>query len=211
VNNYDIKRERPDLYRATKAFTTPTVPRLGYLMADGHGDPNTAHEYRDVVMALYTLSYGVRALAKQELNRTHTVGPLEGLWSATDLEVFRTRQKSAWEWTMMIVQPDWITEPLVARARERVSSAKPDLRALDRVRFEGFTEGDCVQTLYVGPYDQEGPTIARLHEYAVEELGLELRDRHHEIYLSDPRRTDPSRLRTILRQPVLRPTSNDNG
>ncbi|MFD7449581.1 GyrI-like domain-containing protein [Kitasatospora sp. NPDC059827] len=202
MDNYDVKKERPGLYSAgRRKFEVIDVPRMRFLMADGHGNPNTSPEYAEVVTALYTTSYAVRAVAKQELGRIHTVGPLEGLWSSKDLEVFRTREKDAWDWTLMIVQPDWITPRIVDAALERVHRTK-DLSAVKLVRFEEFTEGPSVQVLHVGPYDEEGPTIARMHDEFVPAQGLTLRGRHHEIYLSDARRAHPSRLRTILRQPV---------
>jgi hypothetical protein len=200
--SHDVKKERKDLYSCrADEFVEVDVPAMQFLMVDGHGDPNTAPEYAEAVEALYTASYGVRALAKKELDRVHTVGPLEGLWSAEDLETFRTRDKSAWDWTMMIVQPEWITGGLVQDALT-TTHRKKGLAALDRVRFETFTEGRCVQVLHVGSYDDEGPTIARLHDEYLPAHGLELRGRHHEIYLSDPRKVEPARLRTILRQPV---------
>lgn len=199
---YDVKKERKELYSCRPdEFVEVDVPVMQFLMVDGHGDPNTAPEYAEAVEALYTASYGVRALAKQELGRVHTVGPLEGLWSAEDMDTFRTRDKTAWDWRMMIVQPDWITAELVEQALA-TARRKKDLAALDRVRFETFTEGRCVQVLHVGSYDDEGPTIARLHDEYLPAHGLALRGRHHEIYLSDPRRVEPARLRTILRQPV---------
>jgi hypothetical protein len=202
TESYDIKRERRDLYAPGRGrFGIVDVPRLQFLMADGHGDPNTSADYRAVVEALFTASYAVRAAAKQELGRVHTVGPLEGLWSAEDLEVFHTRDKSAWDWTLMIVQPDWVTPALVDTALERARGRK-DLPALDLVRLEELTEGLSVQVLHVGSYDDEAPTIARMHQEFMPAEGLLPRGRHHEIYLSDARRTEPSRLRTILRQPV---------
>lgn len=204
TGSYDIKKDRRDLYAPGTEFAVVDVPALPFLMADGHGDPNTAPEYAAVVEALFTTSYAVRALARAQLGRVHTVGPLEGLWSADDLEVFHTREKSAWDWTMMVVQPDWITEDLVGEALETARRKKKDLTALERVRFEEFTEGLSVQVLHLGSYDDEAPTIARMHGAFLPTHGLAPRGRHHEIYLSDPRRTEPSRLRTILRQPVRR-------
>lgn len=201
LNSYDIKKERRDLYApAGGRFTEVDVPRLRYLMADGHGNPNTSVAYRDVVEALYTLSYACRAVAKAELGRVHTVGPLEGLWSAADPRAFLTRDKDAWNWTMLIVQPDWITAGILDAARER--SAAKNLPALERVRLADFIEGPSVQTLHVGPYDDEGPVLQRLHEEYLPARGWMPIGRHHEIYLSDARRTDPARLRTVLRQPV---------
>src|SRR5690606_8563758 len=107
----------------------------------------------------------------------------------------------AWDWTLMIVQPDWITPELVDTALE-LARAKRGLPGLGLVRFEDLTEGLSVQVLHLGSYDDEGPTIARMHEEFMPAEGLVPRGRHHEIYLSDARRTEPSRLRTILRQPV---------
>jgi hypothetical protein len=198
---YDVKKDRKDLYVASsREFAVVDVPALPFLMVDGHGDPNTAAAYLDAVQALYAASYAVRAAAKQELGRVHTVGPLEGLWSADDLEVFRTREKGAWDWTMMIVQPDWITPQLVEGAL--VAARKKDLPALDRIRYEVYAEGISVQILHLGSYDDEAPTLERLHREFLPARGLLPTGRHHEIYLSDARKVEPARLRTILRQPV---------
>ena len=201
--NYDVKRARRTLYSArTGRVDVVEVPPLWFLAADGHGDPNTSEDYRLVLEALYTTSYAVRAITKSELGRVHTVGPLEGLWYADDLGAFTARHKDAWSWTMMIWQPEWVTPEMIATAVERVTTTKP-LVAVDRVRFTEFAEGLSVQTLHVGPYDDEGPTIARLHDEFTPSNGLVASGHHHEIYLSDARRTAPSRLRTILRQPVV--------
>ena len=200
--NYDIKKDRRDLYAPEKdMFQVVDVPRLQFLMADGHGDPNTSADYSAVVEALYTVSYAVRAVTKEELERVHTVCPLEGLWYAKDLGAFHTREKSAWDWTLMIVQPDWITPAIVEAALDRVRANK-SLPALSRVRFEDFAEGQSIQVLHVGSYDDEAPTIARMHDEFMPANGFVPRGRHHEIYLSDARKTEPARLRTILRQPV---------
>lgn len=200
MQTYDIKKERKDLYAPGRDFKVVDVPDIGFLMVDGHGDPNTAGSYREAVEALYATSYAVRAVAKAELGRVHTVAPLEGLWSAEDLDTFRTRDKDAWDWTMMIAQPEWITRELVDEAR--AAAQKKRLPGLGRVRFERYAEGRSVQVLHVGPYDDEGPTLERLHDEFLPANGLVPSGRHHEIYLSDPRKTEPSRLKTILRQPV---------
>jgi hypothetical protein len=195
VPSYDIKRAFPELYAPKhRGFHEVDVPELAFLMVDGHGDPNASPAYADAVTALYTLSYAVRAIAKAELGRVHTVGPLEGLWSAEDPSVFVTREKSAWDWTMMISQPAWITPEIVDAARRK--------KGVDGVRFAPYAEGRSVQVLHVGPYDDEGPVLAELHRGYLPEHGLAFNGRHHEIYLSDPRRTEPAKLRTILRQPV---------
>ena len=201
IQTYDVKKDRKVLYGPKAGvFEIIDVPEMAFLMIDGHGDPNTSSAYREAVEALYTASYAIRSVAKTSLNRVHTVAPLEGLWSAEDLEVFRTREKGAWDWTMMIAQPDWITPELVAEAL--AAAHRKQLPALDLLRFERFVEGRCVQVLHLGPYDDEGPTLARLHEEFLPASGLVPSGRHHEIYLSDARRTEPAKLRTILRHPV---------
>lgn len=202
TTNFDVKKERRDLYggRAGR-FDLVDVPELRFLMADGRGDPNIADDYRRAVEALYATAYTIRSTARSELGRVHTVGPLEGLWYADDLQVFTSRNKNAWSWTMMIWQPDWITPDMAASALDTVGSKKlPGVGEL--VRFGTIEEGPAVQTLHVGPYDDEGPTIAHMHEQEIPGYDAVPTGHHHEIYLSDPRRTAPDKLKTILRQPV---------
>jgi hypothetical protein len=204
MQNYDVKKERKDLYAPKVGhFQVVEVPPLMYLQIDGHGDPNTSIAYRQAVEALYPASYSIRAIAKAQLGKVHTVGPLEGLWFADDLDAFRTRGKNNWDWTMMIVQPDWITPELVDEALT-VARGKRDLPSLDLIRFERYSEGSSVQILHVGSYDDEAPTLERLHDEFLPAHGFVPSGHHHEIYLSDARKTEPARLRTILRQPVSR-------
>ena len=200
----DLKRKH-DCYTAPKGrFELITVPPLRYLMIDGHGDPNTAPAYADALAALYPLAYALKFLSKRELGRDYGVMPLEGLWWADDLRAFTSnRDKSSWNWTLLNLVPDWLTAEHIEAARATVSGRR-DAPALDGVRWELFDEGLCVQTLHVGPYDDEAPVLHALHHEYVPDNGLELTGRHHEIYLSDPRRAAPERLRTILRQPVRR-------
>ncbi|MEN3613275.1 GyrI-like domain-containing protein [Plantactinospora sp. ZYX-F-223] len=200
----DIKRDRKDLYlpRAGR-FALVDVPELPFLMIDGKGDPNTSMSYQDAVAALYAVSYAVKFASKQQLGRDYVVGPLEGLWSADDPSVFVTRDKHEWQWTMMVTQPEWVSAAMVEQAIE-LTAAKKALPALDRLRFERYAEGLSVQVLHVGSYDEEGPVLARLHQEFMPANGLTHNGRHHEIYLSDPRKTEPAKLRTILRQPVAR-------
>ena len=157
----DIKTERRGRYAPKRDFEIVDVPELAFLMVDGRGDPNTSPAYRDAIQALYAASYAVRAAAKPRLGRVHTVGPLEGLWSAADWAAFRTGDKDAWDWTMMIAQPDWITPDLVDGAVLARAGTKP-VPALGLLRFERFAEGRSVQILHLGPYDAEGPTLRRL-------------------------------------------------
>ena len=200
---YDVKKDRAGLYSPGRDFAVVDVPEMAFLVVDGHGDPNTEPAYRAAVEALYTASYAARAVARAALGRVHVVAPLEGLWTAADLAAFTTtRDKGAWDWTMMIAQPDWLTPAMVDEALAAASRKKRAQTTLELVRFERYAEGRSVQVLHVGSYDDEGPTLARLHGEYLPAHGLVPTGRHHEIYLSDPRRTEPARLRTVLRQPV---------
>lgn len=198
----DFKKELKELYRpSAKAFSIVEVPAMNFLMIDGAGDPNTSQAYQDALQALYGVSYPLKFMSQQELGRDYVVMPLEGLWWAEDMETFTAESdKNAWLWTAMIMQPEWITEDMVERAVARVRE-KEDSPALEQLRFQVFDEGLSAQILYVGPYADEGPTIARLHAF-IAENGYELHGKHHEIYLSDPRRTAPEKLKTVIRQPV---------
>ncbi len=194
----DLKRRYSDLYSAPRYFVEVTAPTLTYLVVEGMGDPNVSPAYAEAVESLYAVSYAVKFASKQA-GRDYVVAPLEGLWTAPDLAVFTERDKSAWHWTMMILQPDWIDAPMVAKARADVA-AKKGLAA--EVELRSLTEGRCVQVLHMGPYDDEAPLLDRLHREYMPEHGLTFAGPHHEIYLSDPRRVAPTKLRTILRQPV---------
>ncbi|GHJ42918.1 hypothetical protein Cs7R123_02600 [Catellatospora sp. TT07R-123] len=202
MDKYDIKRARRELYAPpAKDFVLVDVPELRYLAVDGHGDPNTSTAYAEAVEALFTVAYTLKFTSKKTLDRDFVVGPLEGLWRADDPAVFVTRDKAAWSWTMLISQPDWITEDLV-RTAVADAAGKKDNPALGGVRLLSLTEGTCVQILHVGSYDDEAPTLDRLHRSYLPAHGLTFNGDHHEIYLSDPRRTEPAKCKTILRQPV---------
>lgn len=202
----DIKRDRRDLYgpRPAAGFQLVDVPELPFLMMEGKGDPNTSRSYSDAVGALFAVSYALKFASKQ-LGRDYVVAPLEGLWSADDPEKFITRAKDDWQWTIMVTQPEWITPALVDEA-VRLTAAKKDLPAVERLRFGRYEEGLAVQVLHIGSFDDEAPVLERLHREFMPGNGLAFNGRHHEIYLSDPRRTEPAKLRTILRQPVARST-----
>jgi hypothetical protein len=155
------------------------------------------------VQALYALSYALRFSIKRSSGFAYKVAPLEGMWWAPDLSAFTTGDKAAWDWTMIIRQPDEVTEGLLAETINQVEQKK-HLPAVAKVRLEKFTEGRAAQILHVGPYSTEGPTIAALHAF-IKEQGFTFDgqlQKHHEIYLGDPRRTAPERLPTIIRQPV---------
>lgn len=195
--------EPDDLYRAhPHEPEVVTVPELAFLMIDGQGDPNTSAGYADAIEALYGLSYTLKFGIRKEIGLDRKVGALEGLWWADDMAVFASECKTDFHWTMMIAQPDAVTPERLARACEEIGRRKA-LPAVGAVRLERFAEGLCAQVLHVGPYSAEGPTIARLHAY-IDALGGRFDghdQKHHEIYLGDPRRTAPERWRTIIRQP----------
>jgi len=171
-------------------------------MIDGHGDPNTAQEFIDAVEALYPIAYKLKFASKQELGKDYVVPPLEGLWWAEDMTTFTTaRDKSQWDWTMMLMVPEWINEDMVVAAKERVKT-KSAPKSLEKVRFETLEEGLCVQTLHIGSYDNETAVLEEMHHVFIPENGLKMTKKHHEIYFSDFRKTAPDKLRTVLRQPV---------
>ena len=201
TSKVDFKRELA-CYRAKR--NTPQVvevPDLRYLMIDGHGDPNTPVR-ADAIAALYPVAYALK-FASKDLGRDHVVMPLEGLWWAADMDSFTSaRDKSRWDWTLMIMVPDWVTDGMFAAAVDRVG-AKDRPARLDDLRMDTLSEGLCVQALHIGSYDDEGPLLRQMHEEFAPAHGLTMVGKHHEIYLSDPRRVDSARLRTILRQPVM--------
>ena len=197
----DRKRELKELYAPGRSPAMVDVPELLFLMVDGRGDPNTAPEYRAAVEALYAVSYAIKfALKRGPDELDYTVMPLEGLWWADDMSTFATEDKSAWSWTAMIAQPEGVSQAMVDEAVAQAARRKP-LPAAPDLRLERFGEGRAAQVMHIGPYAAEGPTIERLHAFIAEQ-GCERAGRHHEIYLSDPRRTDPAKLRTVIRQPV---------
>ena len=189
-----------DSYRARSGeFRVVEVPQLQYLMVDGHGDPNTAQEYAEAIAALYPVAYRLKFASRQHLDRDYVVPPLEALWWAPTMDAFTSaRDTSRWDWTAMIMVPDWITSQMCDDALDQAAAKEP-LAGRDKLRLQTLQEGSCVQTLHVGAYDDED---VELHDDFIPSAGLRMTGKHHEIYLSDPRRVEPAKLRTILRQPV---------
>jgi hypothetical protein len=202
MEKIDFKKELKALYSPSKkepAFVD--VPPFMFLMIDGHGDPNTSPEYSEAISALYILAYTIKFKVKKgPMAIDFGVNALEGLWWVPDMSLFSTSDKSSWDWTMMILQPEFVTPELFAEARLEALKKKP-LPALSKIRLEMFHEGLSAQIMHVGPYADEGPTITRLHNY-INENGYKLSGKHHEIYLNDPTRTAPNKLLTIVRQPA---------
>jgi hypothetical protein len=202
VEKLDLKKLRKALFSAPhNRFVPIDVPPVSYLMADGHGDPNRAPEYKAAVESLYATAYTIKFLYKAD-GRDFVVPPLEGLWLARDPESFVARRKDEWDWTMMIMMPDFVDEASFQRARVRAAGK---LGAIPQsLRLETLEEGLCLQALHIGSYDEEGPLLARLHDEVMPAEGYDFAGRHHEIYLGDPRKTAPEKLKTLLRQPVRR-------
>ncbi|MFE2754646.1 GyrI-like domain-containing protein [Actinosynnema sp. NPDC059335] len=202
-DRYDVKRALKQLYAPKNTdWALVDVPEQRFIAVDGRGDPNTGAEYARALEALYPVAYAIK-FASKRAGRDLVVGPLEGLWWADDPQVFTARAKDSWHWRMLISQPDWITGDLVEEAKEAVA-AKKSLPALADVRLEVLREGLSAQVLHIGPYDDEGPVLARLHDEWLAANGLRMAGLHHEVYVGDPRRVEPAKLRTVLRQPVRR-------
>ena len=201
MQKIDFKKELKHLYDPpSKEVVTVDVSTINYLMIDGTGDPNTAPAYAAAVEALYALAYALKFMVKRSsIAIDYGVMPLEGLWWTEDMTTFSVEDKSNWLWTMMIMQPEFVTEALVSQALAEVKKKK--LPALGLLRFTSYTEGKCAQIMHIGPFTTEGPTIARVHDY-IETSGHALHGKHHEIYLSDIRRADPAKWKTVIRQPI---------
>jgi hypothetical protein len=196
----DLKKELANLYNASaKEPTVVEVPTMHFLMVDGSGDPNTAQAYKDAVSALYTLSYTLKFMVKRGGLADYAVMPLEGLWWTLAGPPVDLADKDAYQWTSMIMQPEYVTQVLVEDAMREAAKKKP-LPGLQKVRFEAFHEGRAAQIMHIGPYSEEPPTIEKLHSFITSQGGT-LTGKHHEIYLGDPEKSAPDKLRTIIRQP----------
>lgn len=197
----DLKKELKFFYQPSrKDVVQVDVPAFTFLMIDGEGDPNTSPSYARAVEALFSVSYTAKFMVKKSAQGIdYAVMPLEGLWWSDDMSSFITNDRTKWKWTMMIMQPPFVEEAVVHTAIEEVKRKKA-LPALDALRLENFSEGLCAQILHVGPFTEEGPTIQRVHDFIVARSALS--GKHHEIYLSDIRRADPSKWKTIIRQPM---------
>jgi hypothetical protein len=202
MRRVDHKKELKHLYGPpVRQVVEVEVPPMNFLMVDGRGDPNTALAYTEAVEALYGVAYALKFMVKRgPLAVDYKVMPLEGLWWVEDMSHFSMADKDQWLWTSMIMQPDLVDLASFEEAVAQVQKRK-DLPALGRMRFERYHEGLSAQVMHVGPYADEAPTIERLHQY-IAGRGYQRRGKHHEIYLSDPRRTVPEQLKTVIRQPM---------
>lgn len=205
MEKLDLKKTYKHLYNPPA--TVPQwvdVPPLNALMINGSGDPNVSQDYAHAIETLYAVAYTLKFMSKNQAGIDYTVLPLEGLWWAEDMDAFSLLRKHEWLWTALIVQPEHISAEMVTAAIEQ-ARAKKNPAALDKLRFDTYHEGLSAQIMHLGPYAAEGPTIERLHAW-IEMQGYTYRGakHHHEIYLSDPRRVAPEKMKTIIRQPVIR-------
>ncbi len=201
MEKIDLKKTLKTFYEpSSKAFSIVDVPAMNFIMIDGHGDPNTSQEYSEAIQALYTSAYTLKFMIKKELGMDYPVMASEGLWWADDMRAFSAGRKDDWKWTMMIMQPDIVTPQVFSQAIAEAMKKKGQ-SALTKLRLDNFHEGRSAQIMYFGAYADEGPTISRLHQF-IQDNGYERAGKHHEIYLGDPRRSAPDKLRTVIRQPM---------
>jgi hypothetical protein len=202
MSKIDFKKQYGHLYVPThKEFTLVDVPPMNFLMIDGHGNPNNNPQYQEILETLYSMAYTIKFALKPQ-GFEYTVPPLEGLWWMENMAEFSLETKDRWDWTMMIMQPEFVTVDLVERIKGDVARKK-NPTSLSRLRFETYSEGMSVQIMYFGAYADEGPTIAKMHTF-INDNGYITNGKHHEIYLGDPRKSAPERLKTVIRQPILK-------
>lgn len=200
MEKIDLKRELKTLYNpSSKEVVEVDVPAFNFLMVDGEGNPNASNDFREAIEALYSVSYTIKVALKKEMELDYVVMPLEGLWWADDWTSFIRNDKDSGKWTMMIMQPPEASKKMVQSAIISVEDKK-GLPGLRKLRFERFEEGRSAQTMHIGPFSAEGPTIQRIHDYISSRSAL--RGKHHEIYLSDIRKVAPEKWKTIIRQPM---------
>jgi len=178
------------------------VPAMKFLMADGQGDPAKSADFRDAIGALYGLAYTMKFMLKDRGVTESVPMPLEGLFWADNMSAFLKGRRGEWQWTLMLLQPVAVDAKLLKEARVKLEKKRKGAK-LPPVRLARFAEGLCAQVLHLGPYAEEKPTIQRLHRFIAEQ-GYELKGRHHEIYLGQPGRGDPAKMKTVIRQPVAR-------
>lgn len=206
MDKHDFKKTDKAFYTGKKGrWDRVTLPEMQFLVLDGIGAPG-GPDYARALAALYPMAYTIKFAMKAK-NADFVVPPLEALWWADDMAAFVDGDRDNWRWTVMIRMPDLVANDDLSNAQQKVlekfsKSPKPDLKTIENVRLETLTEGDCLQILHIGPYAEEAPVLAHLHDHIMPEMGLTFGGKHHEIYLGDPRRQAPEKLRTILRQPV---------
>ncbi len=202
----DYKKSMKELYQpSSKEVVIVNVPEQQFLMIDGMGSPGDSKEYLDALAALYPVAFKTKFLSKSK-GKDYVVPPLEGLWWADKMEDFIEGNRDKWKWTMMIMQPDWITHEMINEAIETTKEKKPELKdKISKLRLEKYKEGKAAQIMHIGPYSEEGPTIEKIHNFIKSNGGNfdGYKQKHHEIYLSDPRKANPATMKTVIRQPFI--------
>lgn len=199
----DYKKAFPELYKpSAKEPSIIEIPEMNFFMIDGRGDPNKSTEYKLAIETLYAASFTLKMkiIKKKMPTKDYVVPPLEGLWYMPQMENWSMKEKNKWFWTMMIRIPDFITQQQIKKSMIVLKETKNPV-VFPKLRYKKYKEGKCAQILYFGSYDDEPETISKLHSY-IEDQGYVLKGKHHEVYLNDPRRTKPEKLKTILRQPM---------
>jgi len=195
-----------DFYQPnSKEVVMVDVPEMQFLMIDGMGSPGEAQEYLDALAALYSIAFKTKFLSKKH-GKDYVVPPLEGLWWADDMKDFTESIRDNWKWTMMIMQPDWITQEMINEAIKVTIEKKPELKdIMSKLRLDKYKEGKAAQIMHIGPYSEEGPTIEKIHDFIKSKGGnFDGHNlKHHEVYLSDPRKAKPDNMKTVIRQPFI--------
>ena len=201
MEKIDHKKELKQFYQpSAKKVEIVDVPRKTFLMVDGKGDPNTSQGFQEAVEVLFVLSYTLKFMIKKgKEGIDYAVMPLEGLWWVDDMTQFSIERRNDWKWTVMIMQPEFVTHDLIDKAIEQAQKKKRV--DFSKVRFESFAEGKSAQILHIGPFSEEGPTVEKIHRF-IKENGFTLTGKHHEIYLSNIRKSAPEKWKTIIRQPM---------
>ncbi|MFX0009338.1 MAG: GyrI-like domain-containing protein [Candidatus Hermodarchaeota archaeon] len=202
----DFKKTMKEFYQpSSKEVVMVVVPKMQFLMIDGMGSPGDSKEYQDALAVLYPVAFKTKFLSKAK-GRDYVVPPLEGLWWADNMNDFIQGNRDKWKWTMMIMQPDWITKEMINESIEITKESKPELlKVIPKVRLEQYNEGKAAQIMHIGPYSEEGSTIQKLHAFIKRQGGTfdGHENKHHEIYLSDPRKANPATMKTIIRQSYI--------
>ena len=202
MEKIDYKKKDKELFNpSAKEISEVEVPAFNFIMIDGKGDPGKPGEYSEAIEALYPVAYGIKFHIKKTQGVDYGVMPLEGLWWAEDFGDYDPEKgnRDNWLWTAMIRQPEFVTKEIFEELLT-LTKKKKNLPALEKIRFESYKEGKSAQMMHIGPYLAEAPNIMKIHEY-IKSNGHKLSGKHHEIYLGDPRKSAPEKLKTVIRQP----------
>jgi hypothetical protein len=195
-----------EFYQPTpKEVVLVEVPEMQFLMIDGIGSPGDSKDYQDALAALYSIAFKTKFLSKAK-GKDYVVPPLEGLWWAEDMDDFIEGNRDKWKWTMMIMVPEWINQDMIKEAIDITKEKKPELsNLLPNLRLKKYKEGKAAQIMHIGPYSEEGPTVQKVQDFIQKEGGKfdGHKNKHHEIYLSDPRKANPATMKTVIRQPYI--------